>query len=456
MPNPDFWALVIRHLAFRPRFFSGLLDWPPDVVLVLLLLLQVPAAPCVDVADCRARAQAAAAAGDFETFHDLSWRAVQRGKSNDPELMLLLARAQSLSGRFGDALVMLGRLADLGVPTDALTSDDFKLVRLIPGWPALEARLTGKPAPSEASAPSAPAPLAPGAPAAPTTSAPLAPAPVAPNAPPAPTAAAPLTFDAAGLEPRGLAHDSVSRRFVLGDRRAGRLLVIDAVSHNLVNYVSAASAGFYRDLTGFTLDARRGDLWVVSVNADGEGAASSVLHKLQLVSGRGLLEVRTAPAAAPVRLVDVTVTPDGTVYALDAADSRIFRLRPGGRALESVMRLEARQPTALAAADDRVLYVAAEKGLVRVDVGARSAAPVKSVEELTRFESLAWRAGSLIGVQRVASSFLIVRIALDGAGTRAQPRHVLAASPDATVGGLGSDAYYYLADGHTIRRLAIK
>jgi hypothetical protein len=244
---------------------------------------------------------------------------------------------------------------------------------------------------------------------------------------------------------------------VLGDRKAGRLLVIDEVSHNLVNYVSAASAGFYRDLTSFALDARRGDLWVVSVNAEGDaGQASSALHKLQLVSGRGLLEVRTPPAASPVRFVDVTVAPDGTVYALDAVDSRIFRLRPGARSLESVMRLEARQPTALTAADDRVLYVSAEKGLVRVDVGARSAAPVKSVEDLSQFESLSWRAGSLIGVQRVAGSFLIVRIALDGSGTRAQPRQVLAASADATVGALASDAYYYLADGHTIRRIAIK
>ena len=122
------------------------------MVLVLLLLLQAPAAPCVDVADCRARAQAAATAGDFEAFHDLAWRAIQRGKPNDPELMTLLARAQSLSGRLGDALVMLGRLTDLGVATDALTSDDFKTVRLIAGWPALEARLAGKPAPAEAAA----------------------------------------------------------------------------------------------------------------------------------------------------------------------------------------------------------------------------------------------------------------------------------------------------------------
>jgi hypothetical protein len=261
-----------------------------------------------------------------------------------------------------------------------------------------------------------------------------------------------LAFDAAGLDPHGLAHDAVSRRFVVGDRQTPRLLVIDEVSHHVVSYVSAASAGFFEDLTAFTIDARRGDLWVVSVNGEAD-ASSSVLHKLQLVSGRALLEARTTQ---PARLVGVTVTPDGTVYALDWIDSRIFRLRAGARALETVMRLDARRPTALAAADDRLLYVAADQGLVRVDVAARSAAPVKSVEALTDFESLSWRAGALIGVERVAGSSLIVRIALDAAGLRAQPRHVLAASPGATVGALGGDTYYYVAAPGIIRRLALR
>jgi hypothetical protein len=412
------------------------------VVLALVLLLQAPSATCADVPDCRAQAQAAAARGDYEIFHDLAWRAVQRGKPNDPDLMALLARAQALSGRPGDALVMLGRLADLPVATelsraqsrDALTSDDFRVVRLLPGWSTLEARLTGSPAP-----PAPPAPVAPSAP-------------VALSVPLAPSAPESLAFDAAGLDPHGLAHDAVSRRFVVGDRQTPRLLVIDEVSHHVVSYVSAASAGFFEDLTAFTIDARRGDLWVVSVNGEAD-ASSSVLHKLQLVSGRALLEARTTQ---PARLVGVTVTPDGTVYALDWIDSRIFRLRAGARALETVMRLDARRPTALAAADDRLLYVAADQGRVRVDVAARSAAPVKSVEALTDFESLSWRAGALIGVERVAGSSLIVRIALDAAGLRAQPRHVLAASPGATVGALGGDTYYYVAAPGIIRRLALR
>jgi hypothetical protein len=242
---------------------------------------------------------------------------------------------------------------------------------------------------------------------------------------------------------------------VLGDRKAHRLLIVDEISHHVVNYVSAASAGFYDDLTAFTIDSRRGDLWVVSNKGDGD-ASVSVLHKLQLVSGRTLFEVRAPDAAAPVRLVGVTVTPDGTVYALDQVNARIFRVRPGARTLETMTRIDAASPTALTAADDRTLFVATKDGLVRVDVTSRTATPVKSADTLSGFDSLAWRAGSLIGVERVAGSSLVVRIPLDAAGTRAQPRAILAASPDATVGALAGDAYYYVAAEGVIRRLTLK
>ena len=421
------------------------------MLLVLLLLVQAPASTCPDVATCRADAQAAAARGDFETFHDLAWRTVQKGRPNDPDLMYLLARAQALSGRPGDALVMLGRIADLGGTTDAATSPDFAVARLLPAWPDVEAKLRGQSAPAAAVASPAAAPPTARAPAdAPASSVPVASSPAASLAP-----RDALEFDAPGLEPLGLAHDAVSRRFVLGDRKAHRLLVIDEVSRRVVNYVSAASAGFYDELTALTVDARRGDLWVASVKGEPD-AASSILHKLQLVSGRGLMEARAADTTSPVRLVDVTVAPDGVVYALDWIESRIFRLRPGAKALELVMRLDARRPTALTAADDHILYVAADTGVVRVDVSARSASAVKSVEDLTDFESLGWRNGALIGVQRVAGSSLIVRIPLDASGARAQPRHILAASPVATVGALAGDAYYYLADGHTIRRIPLR
>ena len=94
---------------------------------------------CREWRDCRQLALDAAARQDFNAFHDLAWRTLQAGPKNDPALMTMLARAQSLSGRPHDALVMLQRLAAMGIATDAATSDDFGGVRALPGWAELEA-----------------------------------------------------------------------------------------------------------------------------------------------------------------------------------------------------------------------------------------------------------------------------------------------------------------------------
>src|SRR5437773_7357851 len=115
------------------------------IVALLLLLVPLSQSPrdggCVEWRDCRQLALAAADRGDYEVFHDLAWRAIQTGPRNDPALMYLLARAQALSGRPHDALVMLQRLAEMGVPSDAETNDDFRRTRQLSGWVDVAARI---------------------------------------------------------------------------------------------------------------------------------------------------------------------------------------------------------------------------------------------------------------------------------------------------------------------------
>lgn len=434
------------------------------VLVLAIFMLQAAPASCPDAAACRAAAEAAAANGDYETFHDLAWRAVQKGRPNDPALMVLLARAQSLSGRPGDALVMLGRLADLHAAVD-VSLPDFDRARRLPGWADVEARLRGAatPAANEPAAPSAARPGVAPPPAVSKSEEPRPePATEAPRTDAAPSSsAAPRVLDSLSFDPPAnlgafaLAHDSVSRRFVVGDAPSRRLLVIDEVSKHVVPYVSAASAGFYQDLTGLTIDARRGDLWVIS--ATGTGAdATSIVQKLQLVSGRGLMDVRPAESLAPLRLVDVAVTADGTVFALDAAGSRLFRLRAGSRSLEVAQHLDTAHWTALTASDDHTVFAASDRGIVRVDLASGAVQPVKSVEDLGGFVSLAWRNGALVGVQRTAGVSLVVRVALDAAGTRAQPRAILAAGTFPIVGTLAGSSFYYLTDAGTINRIAVR
>ena len=320
-------------------------------VLIILLVTQ-QTSPCKDVEVCRAQALIAHAAKEFEAFHDLAWAAHNAGKSNDTELMLLVARAQSLSGRPGDALVMLERIAALGGKTDAATSEDFARVRALARWPEVEAKLNAGsspnkpeaakssetnekgrkpeiPGPDETKKPDPPKPESrpkseppepkKAEPKKAETPKPEASKPEAPRATRAP--GAPLKFTTL-LAPSALAYDGVSKRFIIADREARRVAVIDENTGQVSTLVGAQ--GGLGDVGGIAIDARQGDLWIVSGGDDG-----STLHKMQLISGRVLRTVAVKGIDAPI--VGVTFVRDSGLIAADAA-GRLWRIEPSGRA----------------------------------------------------------------------------------------------------------------------------
>lgn len=308
---------------------------------VALLLLFTTQPGCQDLTSCRQQAEAARTAGDFEAFHDLAWAAYGKGRQNDPELMLLVARAQSLSGRPGDALVMLERIAALGAPTDAATSDDFARVRALPRWPEVASKFTapaGKgpappvkepEAPAKASTPPEKEPESPAKKPDVPAKEPKSPAkkldapakkpdvpaekpdtpgkePDAPgkgSEPPAkevrpPAKDAPLSFSTV-LTPGALAYDAVSKRFVIADRRARRVAIIDEHTGQVSTLVG--EQGGLGEIGGMAIDPQKGDLWLVSTGDDDAPA----LHRVQLISGRVVSSVPLKRTADPVALAFV-------------------------------------------------------------------------------------------------------------------------------------------------------
>jgi len=313
-------------------------------LVVLTLAVQDPQparTDCQDWHECRQLAVDAAARQDYERFHDLAWRTVQTGPKNDPALMYQLARAQSLSGRPGDALVMLQRLAQMGTKTDAATNDDFRRVRALPGWAAFEAGADGL---AHAPLSSLPATDQPKDSVANPVKPPVtvesavnaAPKPIEPRSAAASIAPAEsLRFTASTSTPAGMAYDAVSRRFIIGDRDARKLTVIDEFSQHVANLASAQSAGF-GNIGALEIDPRQGNLWVISgettttdSSATDGGARPThpTLHKLQLISGRVLQSFALPDRLGSARFVDVAVTPDGTVLVVDNSSQRILRLR---------------------------------------------------------------------------------------------------------------------------------
>jgi hypothetical protein len=416
-----------------------------------------PPADCHEWHECRDRALEAAARHDYEEFHDWAWRTVQTGPKHDAANLFMLARAQSLSGRPHDALVMLERLAEMGVAIDAASNDDFRSVRTLDGWPAVRSLifvvgLSGpaidpatlassvfatQPAPRARKTarqsrpvvarskpvPAPPTPPAAAASASDTLAAAEASSAAASTLPPSKREVEDILRVAGrSFAPAGLAYDRVSGRFVLADRDDRKLLILDERSKHVVDLVDAASAGFY-EITALEIDARRGDLWVVSANAaPAKDEPTTLLHKLQLVSGRPLATLPLPRRFGPARFVDVAVSASGTVFVLDTSAGRIFVLPPGGRRFDTTASLALESPVSLAPVDDRILYVAHADGLVRVDrvTGRASAVRAAKTTPLSGLEHIRWDRNGLVAIQRTSSDERrVVSIALPGAGQRA-------------------------------------
>jgi streptogramin lyase len=387
---------------------------------------------CSEWHECQRQAESAAAAGEFETFHDLAWRAVQRGPRNDPALMFLLARAQSLSGRPHDAIVMLQRLADKGaLSAEAIASDDFRRARQLPSWADIEARVSAhggamnamlppvsKPPPSTNPSVGASSPAAPSASVSSGVGSNAARADLNNGATPPSLSrsAEAVRFATAPFALGGIAYDAVSQRFLLGDRHARKVIVVGERSDHSVDLVRAASGGF-RDIAAIEIDHRRGDLWVASAgDSDGNG----LLHKLQLISGRTIKTFPIASDGAPVSPVDVAVTRNGAVVVLDSAAPQLVVLRPGQNTVERAARLPGSDLTSVTIGDDEdTAYVAHGSGISRVNLRSGTASDVGMPAGATagRIECLRWHGHGLVAVEQTDGMRRIVGITLNDRGT---------------------------------------
>lgn len=404
---------------------------------------------CREWQECRQLALDAAARQDYNAFHDLAWRTLQAGPKNDPALMSMLAKAQSLSGRPHDALVMLQRLAAMGVATDAATSDDFSHVRALPGWAEFEAQFE---APSKPEVPTVEVPrvetpkVEPRKVETPKAEAPKTRVPTGePKTKAAARLPARLIFSAAGLAAVGLGYDAVSGRFIVADRKDRRLLVVGERSGRLAS-LAGVDAGF-DEVSAFEIDAAEGDLWVVSTSSR---SRASTLHKLQLISGRVLISIPLSSDEGPGRFTDVAVTPQ-SILVLDGEGRRVYRVAKKGRTLEMVARVAAPECSSLAAASDGVAYVAYDRGILRVDLTTRAMTVVEPAQQ-TSLEGLRWirwYRGSLIAIQGdPGGPFRLLRIRLDDLGRRVRTVDVLdgdVALTGPTSATLSGSVLYYLS-----------
>jgi hypothetical protein len=240
-----------------------------------------------------------------------------------------------------------------------------------------------------------------------------------------------VRFSAARLAVSGLAYDALAGRFVLGDRAARRLIVVDERSTQAVDLVRADSAGFL-DIAALELDAKRGDLWVVSTAPEGD---TGTLHRVQLVSGRPLRAFPVGADLGPARLVDLAVAPAGTVLVLDAATPQLLVLRAGGTVLQRLARLNVSEAASVAGGgDDGTAFVAHRDGVSRVDLRSRTVSAVATPKGslLGQLIRIRWHGAGLIAVQRDADgSRRLLRLEMNPKGTEITRMTRLETSPPA-------------------------
>jgi hypothetical protein len=232
------------------------------------------------------------------------------------------------------------------------------------------------------------------------------------------------------------AADGSVTRFTAPDER---LLGIFRVAVDEGRSALWASMGALEQMQGFT-PARKG---------------AGGLAEVDLVTGR-VRRVIAAPSDGAAHLIgDFVQLADGTIYATDTTAPVIWRLAPGGAALEPLVHggFKSLQGITLSA-DGRGLFVTDYPvGVLYVDIATRAIRPLtppagadlRGLDTLLRTPD-----GALVAINNATVRQRVLRLSIDSGATAVTKVDVLAADPamaDATLGTFAGNAFVFIGDG---------
>jgi sugar lactone lactonase YvrE len=252
------------------------------------------------------------------------------------------------------------------------------------------------------------------------------------------------------LIPEGIAYDPVDDVFYLSSIHRRKVLRVDR--HGAArDFVAEAQDGMGSSL-GMKVDPKRRLLWVVAdasesmrdYTAAQKGRAS--LFGYDLGDGHLVWKLNIGSPDQPAMLNDLALTSDGTVFITDMQAGRVLRVAPGSQTLEPWID-GLQYPNGIAVSDDdRHVYVADFRGIVRVSVADKAQQRLESQEPLGGIDGLSFRGGSLIGIQNAAGAPRVIRIHL-GESNRVEilesdnPQFDLP-----TTGAIAGNDYYFIAN----------
>lgn len=259
-----------------------------------------------------------------------------------------------------------------------------------------------------------------------------------------------------GLFPEGMAFDGRTGRVYAGGAATQRIVWTDrsGVLHELV----PSRAGGLGFPAGMKVDAGRKQLCVASAASFGPGkdvpgAVTGILC-FALADGRHLRTLRL-PAGRSGFLNDLVIEPTtGTIYTTNTSTGAVMRASRGDTELRELLPDEA-VPGANGIALDaggRVLFVAGDEGITRVDLRTGKAARLARSGEIVdgSIDGLYFWKGALVGIQNGVHPGRVVRFSLDRELRRIEQMEVLETYAPwietPTTGAIDGDSLLYLAN----------
>jgi hypothetical protein len=323
--------------------------------------------------------------------------------------------ARMLAGREDEALALAGDAADRGLSLDLTGHPAFDRLAALPEFAPLAARMQENAAPL-------------GAP------------------------AATREFAETALLPEALAYGKKQALYV-GSVRSGAIMTANRNDKTMALVAQAPGGVFDLEVRGRAIWAAVNNQLAYD-NADPVEPFAAVMA-FDVKTGAVLHDIRVSEEAA--LLGDLEIAKDGTVYASDSITPRLYRMTPGGKALEVFAenpRFVNLQGIALDEKNNRLFIADYLSGLFAVDTATGAVTEIANGAgaHLGGIDGLYYYKGDLVGIQNGTTPQRIVWIRLNDDATAATAFIAMHGNLDGwnepTHGAIVGNELRYIATSH--------
>jgi len=340
-------------------------------------------------------------------------------RPNHPRILYNLAAAYGINNKPDDALVVLKRMAAMGLTFSIKDDTDFESLGA-ENRKIIEDLAGANRAPVNAS-----------------------------------TAA--FTIPEEDLIPEGVTYDPATGKFYIGSTHKAKIVAID--KNGSATDFSSPSDGLW-SVAGMAVDAKRRFLWAcINTNTQMKGYDKSTegwagIAKYDLKTGK-LVDKYLLPKTEKHVLGDLAIDGAGNVYATDSLTPTIYRLPANGKEFEIYLNSpEFVSLQGLAFSDNfKTLFVADySKGVFKIDITSKNVTLLTQSDTvaLLGIDGLYFKNGKLIAIQNGLRPNRVISIEMDKAQTKALSTKTLEANhanfDEPTLGVIAGNDLYYVAN----------